>query len=106
MPYSYTIEHVPGHKLPSADALSCLPDPSGVAPNNQADEELLVITQVIGPGNLTMDHVRTASRDNPELVSSTIPCALDFRQDSRNVRTFLNHSIPFSMNSRARDLVI
>ena len=49
--------------------LSPLPDPSGVAPNNQADEEMLVIVQVVGPGNLTLDHVRTASRDDPELVS-------------------------------------
>ena len=44
--------------------LSPLPDPSGVAPNNQADEELLVIAEVVGPGNLPLDHVQTASHDD------------------------------------------
>ena len=57
VPYSYTVEYVPRHKLPDANALSRLPDPSGVASNNQADEELLVIAQVVGPGNLILDHV-------------------------------------------------
>ena len=30
---------------------------------------MLVMAQVLGPSNLTLDHVRTASHDDPELAS-------------------------------------
>ena len=56
VPYSYTVEYVPGHKLPGADALSRLPDPSGKVPNDQGDDELF-IAQIKGEEHLTLDQI-------------------------------------------------
>lgn len=52
--YLHTVEYVPGHKIPVADAIFCLPDPLCIALNIHSDDSD-VIMLLNKAGNLTDD---------------------------------------------------
>lgn len=55
VPNSYAVEYIPGHRVPGADALSPLPDPLSRAPDEHAEDELVIAEAEVE--NLTLDHV-------------------------------------------------
>lgn len=88
VPYSYSVKYVPGNKLPGADVLSRLPDSSGTAPDNFSDDDGLVIALMEEEGNLTLDEVREASRNDPEVVALRHALLHGFPQRYKNCNKY------------------